>query len=284
VISIGSSVAVYRQGAVAPTGGRPHKDCDQGCAGLDLHPYRRHTERVMALVRGMVLFALILLTGCGAVHDELPGFPKLMLWAWERPENMSFLDPDSAGVAFLARTISWRNGVLESRARMQPLQAPPATAFMAVVRLESGGGSPPDAESVAREAAKGALTARALQIDFDATRSERAWYREFLKRLRADLPPQFPLEITALTSWCLHDDWIAGLPVGEAVPMLFRMGPGEGYSGGDFRDPLCRSAVGVSTDELPRAVPRGRRLFVFHPRPWTADAYQGALRLAREWL
>ncbi len=251
---------------------------------LDIRPWKRHTERVLAWVRGVSLLALALLAGCRSERDELPGFPRLMLWAWERPENMPFLNPDSAGVAFLARTISWRNGVMESRARMQPLQAPPGTAFMAVVRLESGVGPPPDAETVAREAAKGALIGRALQIDFDARRSERDWYRDFLNRLRADLPPGFPLEITALTSWCEHDDWLSGVPVGEAVPMLFRMGPGEGYAGGEFRDPLCRSAVGVSTDELPHAVPRGRRLFVFHPRPWTADSYQGALRLARKWL
>jgi hypothetical protein len=254
------------------------------CALLDIGAERRHTERVTAGVRGIALIALLLFTACGSRRDALPGFPKLILWAWERPENLSFLNPDSAGVAFLARTITFRNGAVESRARMQPLQAPPGAAFLAVVRLESGGGPLPDAEIVAREAAKAALTARALQIDFDARRSERAWYRELLNRLRADLPPEYPLEITALTSWCRYDDWIAGLPVGEAVPMLFRMGPGESYEGGDFRDPLCRSAVGVSTDELPRAVPRGRRLFVFHPKPWTPEAYQGALRLARRWL
>jgi hypothetical protein len=154
---------------------------------------------------------------------------------------------------------------------------------MAVVRLESQGGPLPEAAAIAQEAAKAALDVKALQIDFDARRSERAWYREVLERLRADLPAGLPLEITALTSWCQADRWTSGLPVADAVPMLFRMGPGEGYDGGDFRNPMCRSSVGVSTDELPRAIPRGRRLFVFNPRPWTEEAYRGAIRMARKW-
>jgi hypothetical protein len=215
--------------------------------------------------------------------DPLPGFPRLMLWAWERPEDLRFLKPDVAGVAFLARTITWRDGVAESRPRLQPLQVPPGAAVMAVVRLESRGGPLPPAEAAALEAAKATVNARALQIDFDARRSERVWYREFLTRLRATLPAAMPLEMTALTSWCQGDRWTKGLPVSDAVPMLFRMGAGEGYSGGDFRNGMCRSSVGVSTDELPRAIPRGRRLFVFHPRPWTEETYQGAVRLARKW-
>lgn len=196
---------------------------------------------------------------------------------------MPFLNPDVAGVAFLARTITWRDGVVDSRARLQPLRVPPRTALMAVVRLESQGGPLPDAGTIAREASRAALDVRALQIDFDARRSERAWYRGFLARLRAGLPAGLPLEITALTSWCQGDRWTSGLAVSDAVPMLFRMGPGEGFDGGDFRNRMCRSSVGVSTDELPRAIPRGRRLFVFNPLPWTEEAYRGAVRWARKW-
>ena len=231
----------------------------------------------------LLLAVLLADTGCGTRRDPLPGFPKLVLWAWERPESMPFLNPDVAGVAFLARTISWRNGMVDSRPRLQPLRVPPRTALMAVVRLESQGGPPPDPAAIAREAARTALDVRALQIDFDARRSERAWYREFLERLRAGLPAHLPLEITALTSWCQGDRWTSGLAVADAVPMLFRMGPGEDYAGGDFRNRMCRWSVGVSTDELPRAIPRARRLFVFNPRPWTEDAYRGAVRWTRKW-
>jgi hypothetical protein len=227
---------------------------------------------------------LALSAGCASRPDPLPGFPRLMLWAWERPEDLRFLDARTAGVAFLARTVSWRDGVVDSRARMQPLRVPPNTSLMAVVRLESNGGPLPEPASVARETARAALPGvRALQVDFDARLSERAWYREFLERLRAGLPAALPLGMTALTSWCEGDSWTRGLPVVDAVPMLFRLGPGEGFAGGDFRNEMCRSSVGVSTDELPRAIPRGRRLFVFHPRPWTEETYRGAAQLARKW-
>ena len=50
---------------------------------------------------------------------------------------------------------------------------------------------------------------------------------QLLAEVRRRVPVSMPLSITALTSWCESDGWIAGLPVVEAVPMLFRMGPGE---------------------------------------------------------
>jgi hypothetical protein len=156
---------------------------------------------------------------------------------------------------------------------------------MAVVRLEANGGAPPPAQRVAAEVARQAALpgVLALQVDFDARLSERPWYREMLAALRGSLPPAMPLGITALASWCQRDAWMSGLAVGDAVPMLFRMGAGEEYTGSDFREGLCRASIGVSTDELPQSVPHGRRLFVFHPRPWTEETYQGALQLARRW-
>src|SRR5689334_7767168 len=83
--------------------------------------------------------------------DPLPQLPHVMLWAWERPEHLPFLDPHTAGVAFLARTVSWRYGRIESRARYQPLEVPPATVMVAVVRLESFTPPLPDAAAVAAE-------------------------------------------------------------------------------------------------------------------------------------
>jgi len=218
-----------------------------------------------------------------AEPDPLPGFPRLILWAWETPEDLRFLNPRATGVAFLSRTIRWRDGNVESRPRLQPLRVPPETPLIGVVRLETAHGAPPPSAGIAAEIAKTAMLpgVRALQVDFDARLSERAWYRQMLGNLRQTLPPSTPLEITALASWCQRDDWMAGLPVADAVPMLFRMGAGEEYHGSDFQDSLCRASVGVSTDELPRIIPRGRRLFVFHPKPWTEDTYQGALQLPR---
>ena len=88
--------------------------------------------------------------------------------------------------------------------------------------------------------------------------------------------------MTALTSWCESDGWIAGLPVVEAVPMLFRMGPGE-RPARTFRPALCRSSAGVSVDEPLREPPSAARLYIFNPRPWTASTYRAALREVRKW-
>jgi len=95
-----------------------------------------------------------------------------------------------------------------------------------------------EADEVARavsEAAAGNAVA-AVQVDFDARQSQREWYAGVLRRsVRAEMPAQMPLSMTALASWCSYDGaWLRSLPVDEAVPMLFRMepGPAEGGRGG----------------------------------------------------
>ena len=89
----------------------------------------------------------------------------------------------------------------------------------------------------------------AVQIDFDATLSQRPMYRALLHAVRRELPPGMPLSITALASWCMQDDWLDDLPIDEAVPMLFRMGPTEQSSHPRLRAPACGAAIGTSLDE-----------------------------------
>jgi len=267
----------------------------------------------------------------------MANLPNLYLWAWERPEDLQFLG-DKVGVAFLAKTISLlpplaatlpKSGAttdspfftsvrVQVRPRLQPLRITAGTPLMAVVRIQSVRGAFPDSYSIqtvpattlsqqelsllAAEIANTAQIAgvTALQIDFDATLSEHALYRDLLIEVRKKLPPNFPLSITALASWCIGDRWLEQLPSGtidEAVPMLFRMGPGakevETYieSGADFRVAVCGGSLGVSTDEpFSRRIlkdknsfgiddPGSRRIYVFSPKPWERDS---ALAVARE--
>jgi len=49
--------------------------------------------------------------------DRLENFPKTILWAWERPENLTFINPADVGVAFLARTIYLRGSEIIVRPR-----------------------------------------------------------------------------------------------------------------------------------------------------------------------
>jgi len=224
--------------------------------------------------------------------------PPRVLWAWEEPEDMRFLglrflDPRQTGVAYLAETLLLGDEV-RVKSRHQPLLLAPGTLVMAVVRIEPGPGGKGafrDSPELRRDtAANIAALARpgvaAIQVDFDAARSQRAFYADVLRQVRARLPARFPLSITALLSWCTADDWIAGLPVDEAVPMHFRLGrevrdplaqdPGAWRS----VEPLCQGSFGVSTDEpWPRLSP-GSRVYIFAPHPWTARDYADASGLA----
>ena len=155
---------------------------------------------------------------------------------------------------------------------------------MAVVRVAPQDSVLPPVEAVSAAIAEAADIAgvRALQVDFDATLSQRTFYQAVLTDLRGRVSPSTPISMTALTSWCQSDTWIAGLPVVEAVPMLFRMGPGE-RPARSFRPPLCQSSAGVSLDEPLREPPSAARLYIFNPRPWTSATYQAALREVRKW-
>lgn len=213
--------------------------------------------------------------------------PATILWAWERPERLDFIDSKKVGVAFLAKTIYLRGDRVVSRPRLQPLTLPPGARVVAVARIESEHSNskrPALSPAQIRETAStiselGSLpNVVMVQVDFDATASERAFYRELLTQLRGKIPPSTALSITALASWCKGDNWLEDLPVDEAVPMLFRMGIERkqflsGLSAGEgFTSRLCRSSAGVSTDEPLAQLPRVQRLYVFNPRVWSPDA------------
>ncbi len=228
--------------------------------------------------------------------DRMKDVPNIVLWAWERPEDLEFLPPRKVGVAFLARTLYLRGDELLQYPRLQPLRLPPGAAPIAVVRIESDRAQPPELSEEQQLKAVSAIAEVAampgvasIQVDYDATVSERGFYRELLQDLRRRLPRSVGLSITALASWCLGDRWLSGLPIDEAVPMLFRMGPDRLpvllhlKGGGDFREAACRNSIGISTDEPVRRLPAGRRLYVFHPRPWSPTAVEQVLKEAAQW-
>jgi len=251
----------------------------------------RSRSAVGKLALVMSLLCLVALTGAGRPGGAPgPAHPHLVLWAWERPESLRFIHSDQVGVAFLAESI-YLNREPVVRPRMQPLQVSKSTPLIAVVRLEVTPDNPRQfeatyTESVARAIATVAALpqVREVQIDFDATQSQRGFYRALLSDVRSKLPPSMPLSITALGSWCLGDDWLAGLPIDEAVPMMFRMGKDRATivralaGGDDFREPLCRTSVGVSTDEPWPEIARGRRFYIFNPRRWTETSFAAVQR------
>ena len=230
--------------------------------------------------------------------------PPVVLWAWERPEDLRFLDPRECGVAFLAETLILRADRVIVRPRMQPLALAADTRRIAVARIESEARERPILSDGQRarvvEAISGLASLQdvaAIQIDFDARASERDFYRAVLFDLRKRLPQSSRLSITALASWCLGDNWISDLPVDEAVPMLFRMGTDRENiaarmrNGGEFSALLARFSVGISTDEPPRTSLgvrfgvgfRGRRIYIFNPRPWSPESVRQITREVQQW-
>src|SRR5437870_8841 len=64
-------------------------------------------------------------------------FPPIVLWAWERPEDLRSLDTKRFAVAFLAQTLMLKDDEVIFNPRHQPLQVSPNTKLMAVTRIES---------------------------------------------------------------------------------------------------------------------------------------------------
>ena len=227
------------------------------------------------------------MNGRKASATRLERLPRVMLWAWERPTDLRFINPEETGVAFLAQSIRLRSGEVEIRPRLQSLNLPEAASLMAVARVET---DKPDLSALQREKLAEAIADMAqlpnvshIQIDFDATKSERRFYRDVIVDVRRRLPGNVSLSMTALASWCSYDNWLSDLPIDEAVPMLFRMA-GDGKqiarrldAGDDFIAPPCRHSYGISTDEPRSSLSSARRFYVFSPGPWTEQAVRAIL-------
>lgn len=200
-----------------------------------------------------------------AQRNALGVSPHVTIWAWERDEDLSFIDPSKTDVAYFAGNIHVRGSLVSFRPRTQKLKLPKNTKTVPVFRIETirsvsgnsstsgtsgtsaseGGAAPgavPDqkaAELVARtitsevQKLKKMHQAQMVQVDFDALEDERPFYKNLLKNLRQKLPVATKISITALASWLLADRWIERGSADEAVAMLFSIGPGK-------RDVLAR--------------------------------------------
>ncbi|MBK8811250.1 MAG: DUF3142 domain-containing protein [Acidobacteria bacterium] len=248
--------------------------------------FRRNSRRTVAGI--LLTFAVVCLVGCAGrrtVNPELGRtMPPRMLWAWERKEDLRFLDPAKFGVAFHAQTLKLTKNEVLFQPRRQPLETAPGTYIIAVTRIETEKKAESRALLSADQRAKlvGLVkrtlelpNVRAVQIDYDAAVSERRFYREFMNDLRTDLPDEIPLTMTALASWCIGDAWFNDLPVDEAVPMAFVMGADSDRvrdflaKGNDWREPLCRGSYGFAVEEPINAPLRPeRRIYYFKSSAW----------------
>jgi hypothetical protein len=54
-------------------------------------------------------------------------------------------------------------------------------------------------------------------------------------------------------------------------------------AGADFSAAIARHSLGLSTDEPLTALPTGRRVYVFNPRPWSEQSAQKIVEEVRKW-
>lgn len=252
----------------------------------------------LASARVSAILVILMLSGCPArrnqVNPDLTAeMPQRVIWAWERPEDLRFLDPKNFGVAFLAQTIFLEKDGITPRLRRQPLDVAPGTYLIAVTRIETNkdGTKRPsfDGEMVGKVATLVRATldlpdVKAIQIDFDAVVSERSFYRKVMTALRSELDKavantddrvRVPLTMTSLASWCTGDAWFNDFPVDEAVPMVFQMGADSDKiktflrNGNDWNEPLCRGSYGISIEEpLDVELKPNRRVYYFSDSAW----------------
>lgn len=220
-----------------------------------------------------------------ARHPALEALPPVMLWAWERPEDLRWI-PAHAGVAYVASTLELESDRVRVRTRAYPLHVRPDTVVIPVVHVDASWRDVPAlnanqsnaiAEQVLRAA--GTSSAHVVQLDFEVRRSQRPFLKELVQSIRHRLPGDVALSVTALASWCAGDYWIADLDADEVVPMAFRMArDDEAIRGllaerGGFTRNRCNGAVGMATDEVMVKTTAARHYY-FSPVSWNADTWR----------
>lgn len=226
-----------------------------------------------------VLVLAVLLIGCGRQRKQPLAKPtppdKIILWVWDRADDLRFLKPGEAEVAALMRTLYLRNGGVEHWHRKLPLHLPDGISLIPVTRFESDGSALPTQQAVAEHFFYEKIrSVGPIQIDFDVRASQITWYRDFLGQTKEW---KSTVSITSVVSGCLDNPALADLTQ-EIVPMLFRMGPQRNIylaklqKQGGFAEG-CRSALGISTDEPLPWRPSARRVYVFNPNRWTRESF-----------
>lgn len=232
---------------------------------------------------------------------------KVTLWAWERNEDLSFIDPKTTEVAYFAGKVYIRGQCVSFRPRKQSLILPPNTKVTPVFRIETirtGHALPPSdysavnaADAIAKQVLKTAKErtwSNEVQIDYDAVDDERVYYKSLLKQLKKKLPPKTKLSITALASWLLDDRWLTSGDADKAVAMLFSMGRSKDEIISLLKSRSLDSgaglqvAIGISVNEKRTnrqliesgVLKKAQSIYIFNSRPWTERQFRSFIGIS----
>ena len=188
--------------------------------------------------------------------------------------------------AILQRHILLTGDTALTRPRRHWPLTPSATRITPVLHVEVSTVNPPvgidrraDMIVHAMQEAAYVSTSGWVQLDLEAKPSQRVFYRALVARVRAELPPQVRLSVTALAWWCRAPAWLDGLAADEVVPMFFRMGRDNAQlrhiieHTPDVLHASCRAgAAGFSPQEpfAPQVAARYRKTYWFDRHAWNA--------------
>lgn len=260
-----------------------------------------HRNRfTLAFLAALAGSAAWLSFGEGLTFAPTHNLPRsITLWAWERNENLSYIDPKKIRVAYFAGKVYIKNECVRFRPRTQTLLVPANTVVTPVYRIETirvnGAVPQPCSASVVADAIAEDFAKRSqrlefskvpiteIQIDFDAVEDERQYYKSILQSLRGKLPLKTKISITALASWLLDDKWLGNGTADEAVAMLFSMGRSKSTVLSLLNGTQLNSgakldiAVGISANERStnkslkeiEVLQKAHSIYIFNSRPWT---------------
>ncbi len=209
----------------------------------------------------------------------------IVIWVWERPENLYFLKERNVTFAYLSGNITKTNEDLVYYPRRQPLRIPDNSNTIAVIRIEDKSDKHEfnnqdllDISDYIVKSCQEKESNLSCQIDFDAVESQIDFYKKLIVNVREKLPQNIKLSITALVSWCTDETpWFNGLPIDEAVPMFFRLGKEENLywnkieQGSLKLDISCQKSIGIATDEpLPNKIYlENKPIYIFNNVYWS---------------
>jgi hypothetical protein len=227
-----------------------------------------------------LIFASIL--GIGFYFWFSSSKPSLILWSWQRKDDLSFLKAKTP-VAALIGTIYMNAQGFKIDPRTNPLSLSPHASILPVVRLEIDPQIPLGKKSLMSLVSAISSLAHpekygALQIDFDAKKSQRAFYKNLLSSLKKT-HPHLKLSITALASWCVGDPWVDMLPIDYAVPMVFNLAEEREFiykylrHHKNWKAQKCKGYIGMNQKDLWELPPMPWYIFIFNDKAWSQEDY-----------
>jgi hypothetical protein len=241
-----------------------------------LHSRAMFRRPISLLLMSAVLMASAVMAGSSA----LPA-PLTVAWLWDGAAVPAW---SAQEVAMVTSHYLLRGDRLLMRPRMHAPALPAGVRVTPVVHVELSMVEPPVGLESRRQVLTDAVLSAArrstsgrVQLDMEARPSQREFYLSLVKDIRAALPAEIKLSVTALAWWCQNSGWMDSLAADEVVPMFFRMGRASAQWRELVRDdsarlhPRCRAgSAGFSVQESMGAgvTRRYARSYWFDDRRW----------------